>query len=113
MSKKKRSHENSKAEVVPKKTKEVSVSDKDCEMDDVCLTLSLDDFIPNSDITLKEVLDKAKVNEGFVDNILKHRNFGEEIEYEVKWVGFKNTTWEIPANIPGESISIYWNRINK
>ena len=45
-----------------------------------------------------------------VERILNHRGKGSYLEYEVKWVGYEETTWEPAENLENsaELVKEYW-----
>ena len=46
-------------------------------------------------VTAGEIKAKAKKNEGFMEYILNHKNEGDQILYQVKWIGYSSPTWEV------------------
>ena len=86
------------------------------KLDDLCNDLDLGDLVPNSgnlNVTLEEVLEKAKVSEGFVDYIMSHKQGSHcQTLYEVKWVGYKDPTWEDEESLTVNALKRYWVQTN-
>ena len=75
------------------------------KLEDFCGKLNLHDKVPNRsclEVTLQEVLQKAENDEGYIEYIESHRDTSIGKEYLVKWIGFKDLTWEKDENIPGD-----------
>ena len=68
------------------------------------------DTIPNqggAEISKLELIQNAKIGQFFVDYIVSERNGKMGVEYLVRWVGYKDTTWERAENIPQSDIDVY------
>uniref|UniRef100_A0A7M5UEP1 Chromo domain-containing protein n=1 Tax=Clytia hemisphaerica TaxID=252671 RepID=A0A7M5UEP1_9CNID len=85
------------------------------QLESHCKKLALSDTIPNEsdkDVSLREVLEMASTDEGYVVYIEGHRsNLEGEDEYCVKWIGFPKTTWE--KEIPEDDIFYYRASLSK
>ena len=81
-------------------------------MEDVCRNLGLDDLFPNPirKVTLRELIDKDEIGEGYVEKILDHDKTAGT--YLVKWIGFKNPTWTRGDGIPANDLEPYKERVN-
>ena len=83
------------------------------DLDDQCLGLGLEDPVPNKaglQVTLKEILEKTEKNEGYVEEIVSHRNIDGDTSYCVKWIVYKKLTWEMAVSISGDIITKYWEK---
>ena len=83
----------------------------DPRLEDVCKFLNSDELVPNSsdlEVTLKEVLEKDRRNEGYVEYIKMHQKASDgEERFYVKWIGFKKLSWEKAENIPENILAYY------
>ena len=95
-----------------KKKKKKTKTGRDMALDDNCVDLRLTDLVPNKagvSVTLEEVLDKTKHSEGFVEDIIDHRmDENGDCNYFVKWIAYKDTTWEFAGSISGDIVTRNW-----
>ncbi|XP_066935366.1 uncharacterized protein [Clytia hemisphaerica] len=87
----------------------------DIRMEDFCEWLKPDDYVPNSlklRVTLRQVVEKDKKGEGYIEKILDHYESTDGYMFSVKWVAYKEPTWTKGDGIPEEDLQPYKKRYN-
>ena len=76
----------------------------------------LKDYVPIEHLKLVEkYFGKRDEMEYEVEKVVNHRGKGRDVEFEVKWKGSKETTWEGVDQFTSSigSLEEYWKRVNK